>query len=63
MAFEHRSVVWKLIKRVLNATSGNARKPTNAQSVSVKKSARGPTSDARKHESDTIKSEKTDSFD
>lgn len=53
---------WRLIKRVPNATSGNARKPTSGQNVSAKKSARGPTSDARMHESATTRSETTTSF-
>ena len=61
-AFEYRSVAWRLIKRVLNATSGNARNPTSRQSASVKKSARGPTSDARKLESNATRSVATISF-
>ena len=61
-AFEYRSVAWRLIERVLNATRGNARNPTSGQSVSAKKSVRGPTSDARKLESDTTKSGTTISF-
>jgi len=36
--FEYRSVAWKLIERVLNATSGSARKPTNGRNMSAKKS-------------------------
>jgi hypothetical protein len=55
-------VAWRLIERVLNATSGNARKPMSGLSVSVKKSVRGLTSDARKHESDATKSGTTISF-
>lgn len=62
LAFQYRSVVWRLTKRVLNATSGNARRPTIGQSVSAKKSERGPTSDARKHESNTTGSGAIPSF-
>jgi hypothetical protein len=51
-----------LIERALNAMSGNARKPTNGQSVSAKKSVRAPTAGARKHENCTTKSEATISF-
>jgi hypothetical protein len=55
-------VEWRLIERVLNATSGNARKPMSGLSVSVKKSVWGLTSDARKHESGTTKRGATISF-
>jgi hypothetical protein len=60
--FNHRSVAWRLIRRVLNATSGNAKKPMMRQSVCAKKNASRPTSDARNHGNDTIKTGARTSF-
>ncbi len=58
--FEHRSVAWRLIERVLNATSVSARKHMSRPSVSARKSVRGPTSGARKDESGRTEHEERD---
>lgn len=52
--FEHWSVAWRLIKRVRNATSGNAKKHTNGPNWSVRPSVSGPISGVRKSVSGTI---------
>jgi hypothetical protein len=58
--FEHWSVAWRLIEKVQNATSENARRHTSGQNVSANKSVNGPISGARKIVSGTIESGGTD---
>jgi hypothetical protein len=58
--FEHWSVAWRLIERVQNATSGNARRRTSGQSLGARKIVGMPISGARKIVSGTIESGETD---
>jgi hypothetical protein len=52
--FEHWSVAWRLIKRVRNATSENAKKHMSGQNWNARQSVNSPISGVRKSVTGTI---------
>jgi hypothetical protein len=58
--FEHWSVAWRLIERVRNATSGNAKKHTSGQNWNARQIVNGPISGVRNSVTGTTESGETD---